>query len=127
MSNFGLSYGTQEEFNFRMNQYMIKDAEINEINSNSAHTFTVGHNQFSTWTDDEYKVLLGYKDMPKVENPVAEINDVRADSVDWRSKNAVTKVKNQGQCGSCWAFSTTGTLEGADAIADSQLQSFSEQ
>lgn len=49
------------------------------------------------------------------------------DSVDWTTKGVVTPIKNQGQCGSCWAFSTTGSLEGAFAIANKQLQSFSEQ
>ena len=67
IAEYGISYGTQEEFNFRQTIFEENSAEYDRINANPENTFTVGHNFMSTWTHDEYKKLLGYK-APKSEN-----------------------------------------------------------
>ena len=113
VATHGLSYGTQEEYMFRQSIFLEKDAEYKAINADSANTFTVGHNFLSTWTKEEYKKLLGYK-APKNETlPEPTVLDVNAipTEIDWRTKGMVNPVKNQGQCGSCWAFSATSAIE----------------
>ena len=129
IADHGLSYGTVEEYNFRLGLFNAIDAEINEINANPENTFTVGHNFLSTMTKDEKKRLLGYRAPENIteESIVVLSEEGLADSVDWRTKGAVNPVKNQGQCGSCWAFSATAAIEGHHFIATGTLLSLSEQ
>jgi len=93
----------------------------------------MGVNQFTDMTQQEFSDnYLGYiprqNDYMRNQNlHAAPEGQVLADSLDWRTKGAVTPVKDQAQCGSCWAFSTTGSVEGANQIKSGQLQSLAEQ
>jgi len=82
----------------------------------------------SDWTNDEYKSILTHTDMPEEEKNYEVLSETGASSsIDWRSKGKVNAIKDQKQCGSCWAFSSVAALETAYAIAHNKLYSFSEQ
>jgi len=94
------------------------------------HTYTLGVNQFADLTSDEFvKTYNGFRPDMYKNLPVANFQATadEPDSIDWRDEGYVTPVKNQGQCGSCWAFSAVATMEGAWFKKSGNLVSLSEQ
>nr|ABB91778.1 cathepsin L [Hymeniacidon perlevis] len=107
-----------------------KIIEVHNANSDK-FGFTLGMNKFGDLESHEFAEMFnGYMMQARSNSTkvfVADPNYKADPTVDWRTKGAVTGVKNQGQCGSCWAFSTTGSLEGQHFLKTGKLVSLSEQ
>jgi C1A family cysteine protease len=116
-----------------LENFAANDDKIETHNAKKL-SYTLGHNQFSHMSFEEWRqyIHLGLARPSNKTNPVS-IHRAPDDltklpkTVDWVEKGAVTTPKDQGQCGSCWSFSTTGALEGAFKIKYGNLVSLSEQ
>jgi C1A family cysteine protease len=127
-STYGVKYESLFEESYRERVFLENLAKIKLHNANEFSTYRMGVNQFSDLTDEEFvQTYLGT--IVPTENIIEDSSNdaISVGDVDWTSQGAVTPVKNQGQCGSCWAFSATGGLEGLSKLAFGNLQSFSEQ
>jgi len=139
-------YPTHQDFKVRLANWIYNNANIDEHNDRVDSSVTLGHNAYSDMTHDEFQrqFMLGPYSEPYSDN----INHAKGllhsaekesptfesmtpltlpDYINWVEMGGVTPVKNQGACGSCWAFSTTGSLEGAKFIKTGELVALSEQ
>lgn len=124
-------YSSLEETRNRFEVFRSNFRDILIHNSDHTQNFTMGVNQFTDLTAEEFKnqyvsglqTIVGSYGCKTFSSSASGTPS----SVDWRNENAVTSVKDQGQCGSCWTFSATGAIEGAWAISTGKLLDLSEQ
>jgi C1A family cysteine protease len=99
--------------------------------NNAGNTATLALNKFADLTNEEFGALYtgAFPTPSNIQDAgIVELDETAIpDTWDWRTQGAVTPVKNQGQCGSCWAFSTVACIEGLNKINGNTLTSFSEQ
>jgi len=129
-ADHGKKYENAAEEQLRLQLFkanMVDAARLEKLNPKA----TFGASKFADLSAAEFKVYHSLSVPAKPSPPAifsdAQVANTTGSSVDWRQKGAVTQVKNQGQCGSCWSFSSTGGIEGAWFLAGNKLTSVSEQ
>ena len=133
VNEFKVKFDDYKTYDGVFKKWVANHKFIEEINSKNL-TYKLGHNQFSGMDSSDFSQYLGisrilyqdYKQLFHVNKPLDTVEKV-PESVNWVTKGGVTHVKDQGQCGSCWSFSTTGAVEGAYYVKTGALESFSEQ
>jgi C1A family cysteine protease len=129
---FSKRYSSLQEMEERFSVFRENLRMIRQHNSDVGRNFTLGLNKFSDLTSEEFRALyvtgvkgavVGSYGCKSYSNSASSAPA----SIDWRQKGAVTSVKDQGQCGSCWTFSSGGAMEGAWAISTGKLVDLSEQ
>jgi len=126
-------YLTSDEHNKRYGIFKDNMEMARKFNAKGEYSFKLGVTAFADLTKDEFQAYIakanGYK--PKKSKLSRELfvagDETAPDTKDWVADGAVTPIKNQGQCGSCWSFSTTGSIEGQNYLKHNKLSSFSEQ
>jgi KDEL-tailed cysteine endopeptidase len=134
MKNYNMEFSDNDEFLKRL-QIFASNIDLIEQHNSQNLSYQLASNQYAHLTYEEFVQQVNLKGIKKPSlrrvssasiTPPPPKESLPA-SVDWTTTGAVTPVKNQGNCGSCWSFSTTGALEGAYFLKYGKLVSFSEQ
>ncbi|KAG7598600.1 Peptidase C1A papain C-terminal [Arabidopsis suecica] len=139
MTQFSRVYQDESEKEMRLKVFKKNLKFIENFNNMGNQSYTVGVNEFTDWTTEEFLAThtglrvnitslseLFNETMPSRNWNISDI-DIDDESKDWRQEGAVTPVKVQGACGSCWAFSVIGAMEGLTKISGKNLLTLSEQ
>eukprot|EP00591_Stephanopyxis_turris_P009946 CAMPEP_0195507252 /NCGR_PEP_ID=MMETSP0794_2-20130614/734_1 /TAXON_ID=515487 /ORGANISM="Stephanopyxis turris, Strain CCMP 815" /LENGTH=329 /DNA_ID=CAMNT_0040633871 /DNA_START=91 /DNA_END=1080 /DNA_ORIENTATION=- len=129
VETYGKTYNNQAEVEGRFNIFKQNLALIKERNSDGGKDVHAV-NKFADIHPDEFKKMYHGARLSGVDDPslVKQFNTTaKPANIDWRLKGAVTAVKNQGQCGSCWAFSTTEQIESDTFLATGVLNTLAPQ
>ncbi|CAL5403766.1 unnamed protein product [Camellia sinensis] len=130
LENHGRAYKDRDEWERRFGIYQSNVEYIEHFNSKNL-SFKLVDNKFADMTNEEFTSI--YLGLGTTGHSVTGMRFGYEEStglptiVDWRKQGAVTPVKDQGQCGSCWAFSATAAVEGLTKIKTGKLVSLSEQ
>jgi len=135
-TRFVEQYGKQYEVEHFFSKYNTFKTNLNNVLAHNAKgaSYSLAINEFGDLSSAEFKAkflklkpLNNYYARSVMAKDLSKVKVPNADSLDWRTRGAVTPIKNQGQCGSCWAFSATGSIEGAWFNKTNKLVSVSEQ